>query len=82
MDVPGFDGRKPVRYSLLLRKIKSLRTHYTVCSQIDSAIMVADKNVSTIGILLKKELEVVSEWLVDNKLSLHLGKTESILIGS
>ena len=23
-----------------------------------------------------------SEWLVDNKLSLHLGKTESILFGS
>ena len=28
------------------------------------------------------ELEHVSEWLVDNKLSLHLGKTESILFGS
>ena len=26
--------------------------------------------------------EVVSEWLVDNELSLHLGKTESILFGS
>ena len=48
----------------------------------DSAILVADKNVSTIDILLKKELEVVSEWLVDNKLSLHLGKTESMLFGS
>ena len=48
----------------------------------DSAIMVADKKVSTIEILLQKELEVVSEWLVDNNLSLHLGKTESILFGS
>ena len=48
----------------------------------DSAILVADKSVSTIEILLQKELEVVSEWLVDNKLSLHLGKTESILFGS
>ena len=44
--------------------------------------MVADKSVLTIEILLQKELEVVSEWLVDNKLSLHLGKTESILFGS
>ena len=44
--------------------------------------MVADNNVSTNEILLQKELEVVSEWLVDNKLLLHLGKTESILFGS
>ena len=44
--------------------------------------MVADKNVSTIEILLQKELRVMSEWLVDNKSSLHLGKTESVLFGS
>ena len=28
------------------------------------------------------ELTFVSEWLTDNKLSLHLGKTESILFAS
>ena len=28
------------------------------------------------------ELEAVNDWLIDNKLSLHLGKTESILFGS
>ena len=28
-----------------------------------------------------RELSWISEWLVDNKLSLHLGKTESILFG-
>ena len=38
----------------------------------DSAILVADKNIPTIGSLLQNELEVISEWLVDNKLSLHL----------
>ena len=32
--------------------------------------------------MLQKELEVVSEWRVDNKLSIHIGKTESILFGS
>ena len=48
----------------------------------DSAILVADKHISNIETLLKKELEVVSDWLIDNKLiSLHLGKTESILFG-
>ena len=45
----------------------------------DSAILVADKCLSNI---LQNEFEIVSEWLVDNKLSLHLGKTESILFGS
>ena len=48
----------------------------------DSAILFADTSVLTMEALLKKELEVVSEWLVDNKFSLHLGKTESILFGS
>ena len=31
---------------------------------------------------MSKELQSASEWLVDNKLSLHLRKTESILFGS
>ena len=48
----------------------------------DSAILVADKHISNIEKLQKKELETVGDWLIDNKLSLHLGKTESILFGS
>ena len=48
----------------------------------DSAILVTDKKISTIESLLQNELEMISEWRVDNKLSLHLGKTESILFGS
>ena len=40
----------------------------------DSAILVSDKNVSNIESLLQKELEVISEWLIDNRLSLHLRK--------
>ena len=48
----------------------------------DSSILVADKCLSNIETVLQNELEIVSEWLVDNKLSLHLGKTESILFGS
>ena len=41
-----------------------------------------DKCLSNIKTVLQNKLEIVSEWLVDNKLSLHLGKTESILFGS
>jgi len=43
---------------------------------------VSGKNKEHITYALSKDLEPVSHWLVDNKLSLHLGKTESILFGS
>ena len=39
-------------------------------------------DVSEIEEILKRELESVSEWLAENRLSLHLSKTESILFGS
>lgn len=48
----------------------------------DSAILVSGKDVGQIQITLSKELESIREWLIDNKLSLHLGKTESILFGT
>ena len=47
-----------------------------------TAILVAGKCLSNIETVLQNELEIVSERLVDNKLSLHLRKTESILFGS
>jgi len=48
----------------------------------DSALLVSGKDLNLIQNTLGDELENVSKWLVDNKLSLHLGKTESILFGS
>ena len=48
----------------------------------DSAILVANKSRSVIEKELSDDLQAVSSWLVDNKLSLHLGKTESIVFGS
>ena len=47
----------------------------------DSTIMFSHKNPEFISEKLGKELETCSEWLIDNKLSLHLGKTECILFG-
>ncbi|XP_053390129.1 ornithine decarboxylase-like [Mercenaria mercenaria] len=38
--------------------------------------------IADIESILSMETGNVSEWLIDNKLSLHLGKTESILFGS
>ena len=48
----------------------------------DSALLVSCKYVNVIQETLGKELCALSSWLVNNKLSLHLGKTESILFGS
>jgi hypothetical protein len=48
----------------------------------DSAIIYSHKNLSVIKSTLGQELESCSKWLVDNKLSLHLGKTECILFSS
>ena len=48
----------------------------------DSALLASSSDVSEVEDVLSRELESVSEWLVENRLSLHLGKTEPILFGS
>ena len=48
----------------------------------DSAIIFSHKNPDVIARKLGSELENCSKWLVDNKLSLHLGKTECVVFGS
>ena len=48
----------------------------------DSALLASDKNPHNIATSLSAELESCRQWLIDNKLSLHLGKTECILFGS
>ena len=47
----------------------------------DSAILFSHTCVDFISKKLGKVLESCSDWLVDNKLSLHLGKTECMLFG-
>ena len=48
----------------------------------DSALLADGKDPVEIAAKLSKELESYQQWLIDNKLSLHLGKTEAILFGS
>ena len=48
----------------------------------DSTILFSHKDPSVISQKLGQVLESCSNWLVDNKLSLHLGKTECIIFGS
>ena len=47
----------------------------------DSAIFFAHKDPHLISEKLGSVLNQCSTWLIDNKLSLHLGKTECILFG-
>jgi len=48
----------------------------------DSAFIVPGNNTKEIQYELSNKLELIREWLIDNKLSFHLGKTESILFAS
>ncbi len=45
----------------------------------DSVLLVSDKDPRAVSDTLSKELESCNEWIVDNRLSLHLGKTEAML---
>ena len=45
-------------------------------------LIVSDKDPIKIGQQLSKNLSSCNKWLVDNKLSLHMGKTELILFGT
>ncbi|CAL4064309.1 unnamed protein product, partial [Meganyctiphanes norvegica] len=48
----------------------------------DSALLVRGKDANLIASILSENLQSCSNWLLDNKLSLHLGKTEAILFGT
>ena len=48
----------------------------------DSTLLVSDKTPAVIQNTLSIELNAIRGWLEENKLSIHLGKTESILIAS
>ena len=48
----------------------------------DSVLIVSGSDPQTIADKLSEELESCRKWLMDNKLSLQLGKTEAIIFGS
>ena len=48
----------------------------------DSCLTVSHKDVNYIENTLNSNLSTLCNWFVDNKLSIHLGKTESILFGT
>ena len=48
----------------------------------DSALLFSHRDAKVIADRLSFELSSCKRWLVDNRLSLHVGKTESLLFGS
>lgn len=48
----------------------------------DSALVYSGSDPVEVASFLSAELDTCRKWLVDNRLSLHLGKTECILFGS
>ena len=48
----------------------------------DSALIFSHTDPTVIASTLSNELSSCKSWLIDNKLSLHVGKTECILFGS
>ena len=48
----------------------------------DSTLIASGKSVESLSTFLTGQLESCSRWLVDNKLSLHVDKCESIIFGS
>ena len=48
----------------------------------DSALVYSGPDPNLVASFLSHELDKCRKWLIDNRLSLHLGKTECILFGS
>ena len=46
----------------------------------DSALLLSHKNQTTLESIMSAELTNINAWLIDNKLSLHLRKTEAIML--
>ena len=48
----------------------------------DSSLIFSGKEADDIAAFLSRELSSCQKWLIDNRLSLHVGKTECILFGT
>ena len=47
----------------------------------DSALVFSGPDPTKVADFLSSELSICRKWLIDNRLSLHFGKTECIVIG-
>ena len=59
----------------------SLQCHLSLYAD-DSTLIASGVNARDLGDFLSSQLASCGRWMIDNRLSLHLGKTECILIGT
>ena len=48
----------------------------------DSALIFSGRDSNAVAHFLSQQMDRCSAWLIDNRLSLHVGKTECIMFGS
>jgi len=72
----------PLLFLIYVNDMSSATKNKLLLYADDSCILVSGQNKCQIEQALSQDLNEVSQWLIDNKLSLHLGKTESILFGT
>ena len=72
----------PLLFSIYVNDLPSVVACKVLLYADDTAMIVSGMNIHEIEQTLATELKCVRDWLIDNKLSLHLGKTESILFGN
>ena len=72
----------PLLFSVYVNDMQSAVSCKLLLYADDSALLVSGRDVDYIQTKLGNDLGHLRDWLIDNKLSLHLGKTESILFGS
>lgn len=78
--MPQFSILGPLLFLIYVNGISAAVSCNLLLYVDDSALIVSGKNTGSVEEALSKELDSVREWLINNKLSLHLSKTKSIIL--
>ena len=80
--VPQGSVLGPLLFNLYINDMETSVTCKLMLYADDAALLVTHKDVTVVENSLSNNLYSLSNWLILNKLSLHLGKTQSILFAS
>ena len=80
--VPQGSVLGPLLFNLYINDMQSSVSCKLMLYADDAALIVSHKDYNTVESNLSDNLYSLNNWLIHNKLSLHLGKTQSILFAS
>ena len=81
--VPQGSSLGPLLYSIFMNDLPLILNHSTVAMYADDSTVYASAcTVEALSQTLNKELELIEEWMVNNKLILNKGKTKCIMLGT